>query len=68
LIEIQLIDEINKPMKRHPQILDRKHTALLIVDVQEKINAVMMHGDLVVDSILKLIKACQTLNVPIFIN
>jgi len=68
LIEIQLIDEINKPMKRHPQILDRKHTALLIVDVQEKINAVMMHGDLVVDSILKLIKACQTLNVPIFIT
>jgi len=55
-------------MKRHPQILDRKHTALLIVDVQEKINAVMMHGKLVVDSILKLIKACQTLNVPIFIT
>ena len=55
-------------MKRHPQILDRKHTALLIVDVQDKINAVMMHGDLVVDNILKLIKACQILNVPIFIT
>lgn len=55
-------------MKRHPQILDRKHTALLIVDVQEKINAVMMQGNLVVDSILKLIKACQTLNVAIFIT
>ena len=55
-------------MKRHPQILDRKHTALLIVDVQEKINAVMMQGNLVVDSILKLIKACQILNVAIFIT
>ncbi len=55
-------------MKRHPQILDRNQTALLIVDVQEKINFVMMHGDLVVESILKLIKACQILNVPIFIT
>jgi nicotinamidase-related amidase len=55
-------------MKRHPQILNRNQTALLIVDVQQKINAVMMHPDLVVDSIVKLIKACQILNVPIFIT
>lgn len=55
-------------MNRHPQILDRSQTALLIVDVQQKINAVMMHGQQVVDSILKLIKACQTLKVPIFIT
>lgn len=55
-------------MNRHPQILNRNRTALLIVDVQQKINAVMMHADTVVESIVKLIKSCQILNVPIFIT
>lgn len=55
-------------MKRHEQIINRNRTALLIVDVQQKINAVMMHPDTVVESIVKLIKACQILNVPIFIT
>ncbi|MFQ6112988.1 MAG: hydrolase [bacterium] len=55
-------------MQRHPEILNRKQTGLLIVDVQTKINATMMHPDMVVDSIVKLIKACQILNVPIFIT
>ncbi|MFQ5864324.1 MAG: hydrolase [bacterium] len=55
-------------MKRHPDILNRNQTALLIVDVQQKINAMMMHADTVVSSIVKLIKACQILNVPIFIT
>jgi len=55
-------------MNRHPQILNRNRTALLIVDVQQKINAVMMHPDTVVESIVTLIKACQMLNVPIFIT
>ncbi|MFQ5824327.1 MAG: hydrolase [bacterium] len=55
-------------MKRHPQILNRNRTALLIVDVQQKINAVMLYGDIVVNSIVKLIKACKILNVPIFIT
>ncbi|MFQ5706663.1 MAG: hydrolase [bacterium] len=55
-------------MKRHPQILNRKQTALLIVDVQERINAVMHHRQTVVESILKLIKTCQILDVPIFIT
>jgi nicotinamidase-related amidase len=55
-------------MIRHPEILNKSQTALLIVDVQQKINAVMMHPDTVVESIVKLIKACQILNVPIFIT
>jgi len=55
-------------MKRHPQILNRKEAALLIVDVQQKINAVMQAGPLVVDSTVNLIKACRTLAVPIFIT
>lgn len=55
-------------MTRHPQILNRKTTALLIVDVQQKINAVMLHREQVVISIVKLIKGCQILQVPIFIT
>ncbi len=55
-------------MNRHPEILNRDQTALLIVDVQQKINAVMLHGDAVVENIVRLIKACQILNVPIFIT
>jgi len=53
-------------MSRHPQILRRNQTALLIVDLQQKINAVMQTGDLVVESVVKLIKGCQHLQVPIF--
>ncbi|NIP25101.1 hydrolase, partial [candidate division KSB1 bacterium] len=47
---------------RHPQILNRKQTALLIVDVQTKINAVMLDGESVVENIIKLIEAANTLN------
>lgn len=55
-------------MNQHPHILDRQKTALLIIDVQEAINAVMHTGDLVVESVVKLIKACRILSVPIFIT
>ncbi|MFQ5649550.1 MAG: hydrolase [bacterium] len=55
-------------MHRNPQILDKRHSVLLIIDVQKKINAVMQAGDRVVASAVKLIKACQTLEIPIFIT
>lgn len=55
-------------MTHHPQILVRRHTALLIVDVQQKINAVMLHRERVLDNIIKLIRAGQILDIPIFIT
>lgn len=55
-------------MERHPHILQRERSALLIVDVQEKINAVMRHGPEVVSSVVKLIEACKILNLPIFVT
>ncbi len=55
-------------MIRHPQILKRQTAALLIIDVQQKINAVMLHREQVVNSIVKLIKGCRILNLPIFIT
>lgn len=55
-------------MNRHPQILNRRQTALLIVDVQQKINSVMMDGQGVVQNILKLIEACRVFDIPVFIT
>ncbi|MFQ5602334.1 MAG: hydrolase [bacterium] len=55
-------------MQRHPQILRREHAALLVVDVQQKIAAVMRHKEHVVENIVKLIKACSILNVPILVS
>ena len=55
-------------MQRHPELLDRKRAGLLVVDVQEKIAAVMLHRQRVLDTTLKLIKACQILKVPILIT
>ncbi len=55
-------------MKRHPQILDKDHTALLVIDIQKKINAVMQTGDLVVASAVKLIRASQILDLPILLT
>jgi len=55
-------------MKRHPQILQRKQTALLIIDVQEKINAVMLDREFLLNSMVKLIRGCRILEVPIFLT
>ena len=55
-------------MQRHLDTLDRKRSGLLVIDVQEKIAAVMFHRQRVLDTTLKLIKACQILNVPVFIT
>ncbi|HEX9652537.1 MAG TPA: hydrolase [bacterium] len=55
-------------MIRHPQILNRQHSSLLIVDVQQKINAVMLYREQVVNGIIRLVKGCRILGVPIFIT
>ncbi len=55
-------------MQRHPQLLDRTRSGLLIVDIQQRINAVMFQGEQVVRNAVKLIRAARTLNVPIFIT
>jgi len=55
-------------MNRHSQILNRKQTALLIVDVQQRINSVVMDGRGVVQNIVKLIEGCKVFDIPIFIT
>lgn len=55
-------------MKRHPHILQKKQSALLIIDVQEKINAVMLDREYLLKNMVKLIKGCKILGVPIFMT
>jgi len=55
-------------MDRHPDLFDRHRTAVLIVDIQEKISAVMQHRQRVIDNTLKLIRACRILDVPVLIT
>lgn len=51
---------------RHSSILKRENTALLIIDIQEKILRVMQQPEIVVDNTLKLIKGFYVLGSPIF--
>lgn len=54
------------PVKRHPNILQRENTTLLIIDVQERILKVIHEYGRVVENNLKLIKGMKTLGVPIY--
>ena len=51
-------------MLRHPQILDRSGVALLVVDVQERINAAMLHRQQVIDNTVRMVRACRILGIP----
>ncbi|UCE06013.1 MAG: hydrolase [bacterium] len=55
-------------MVRHNTILNKKTTGLLIIDIQERINAVMKYRERVVKNTVKLINGFNILNVPIFIT
>ncbi len=55
-------------MKRHQTILQKESTGLLIIDIQEQINAVMKYGAIVIDNVVKLIKGFRVLKLPIFIT
>ena len=55
-------------MARHNTILNKNTTGLLIIDIQERINAVMKFRDRVVKNTVKLINGFKILEVPIFIT
>jgi nicotinamidase-related amidase len=52
--------------QRNKKILVRDKTALLVIDIQEKILAVMKEPEQVINNTLKLIKSFKILNIPIF--
>jgi nicotinamidase-related amidase len=53
-------------MKRHSLLLKKEKSALLIIDMQERILPVIANNDLVLQNTLKLIKGFKILNLPIF--
>lgn len=53
-------------MKRNPIILKKESTALLIIDLQEKILPVIRNIDSVLNNTIKLIKGFKSLNLPIY--
>ncbi len=53
---------------RHPDILTRKGAVLLIVDVQEKLVAVMEEKSKIIKNIKKLISLFHILNLPILVT
>lgn len=55
-------------MPRHNTILLPDSAGLLIIDIQERINAVMKYREKVIENTVRLIKGSNILNVPIFIT
>ena len=55
-------------MPRNPVLLKRKRSGLLVIDIQEKILAVMANSKQVVDNSVKLIKSFIILERPIFVT
>jgi nicotinamidase-related amidase len=53
-------------LERNKKILTREKSALLLIDIQEKILAVMHNPEQVVKNSLNLIKGFKVLNIPIF--
>lgn len=54
--------------KSNPLILDKSKTALLIIDIQEKILSVMQNPESIVSNTIKLIKGFKILGSPILIT
>lgn len=52
--------------KRNSKILDRNKTALLIIDIQEKILSVMQQPETVINNTIKLIRGFKILGAPIY--
>lgn len=53
-------------IKKYPTALVRRNTALIVIDIQEKILKVINEFERVVDNSLKLIKGFKILNIPIY--
>lgn len=59
---------MDNSFKRNSKILDRTKTALLVIDIQEKILGVMQHPEAVISNTIKLIKGFKILGSPIYIT
>jgi len=55
-----------KKMIRNQKILNRTHTALLVIDIQARIINVIRKQDKLVKNVVKLIQGIKALNIPIY--
>jgi nicotinamidase-related amidase len=53
-------------MERHPNILNRRKTALIIVDMQQRFESVIPDFALLTGNIIKLIEAARLFSLPLF--
>src|SRR3989339_1867585 len=53
-------------MNRHPQILQREKSALIVIDIQEKLLPVIYESERVVENAVKLINGFKILNSSIY--
>ncbi len=51
---------------RNKKILNRANTALLIIDIQERIIKVMRKHDNLIENVTKLIKGAKIIGIPIY--
>ncbi len=59
--EIQLV-------KRHPSILARGHTVLVLIDLQERLMTSMHAAPALRDGVIKLLRAAEILDVPVIVT
>lgn len=57
---------MNEPVKRFDKLLLPEKTALLIIDIQERIIKVINEYETVIDNTIKLIKGFKILDLPIY--
>jgi nicotinamidase-related amidase len=53
---------------RHPALLDRHQAALLVIDIQARVHAVMCFGAQVEGNAVKLIRGFQILRAPLYVT
>ncbi len=53
-------------VKRHPSLLQNSKTALLVIDIQERLLRVMRKRELLIKDVVKLIKGIKVLGIPIY--
>lgn len=51
---------------RHPKILKKENSALLVIDIQERILPAMMNTDQILENALKLIRGFKVMNLPVY--
>jgi nicotinamidase-related amidase len=58
----------NERLEHHPSILTRKNTALVIVDIQEKLLPYVIDKEKVVENVQMLIKFADIMSIPIILT